>query len=62
VDLIDRPPSANGGLVHFRAGRRSFTVNHRRGETFSVPTGQATVVRARDRFHNFAKDGLRVGD
>src|SRR4051794_35308256 len=53
VDLTDRPAHATGGLVVFRAGRRTIRVRRVRGQTFSAPAG-ARVVSARDRYGNLA--------
>jgi neutral ceramidase len=61
VDLTHRPASADGGAVFFRAGRRGAADYRSQGGVFSMRAAQATVVSARDRFHNVAPGRLRLG-
>jgi neutral ceramidase len=53
LDLRHRPPSASGGTVAYRRGRRTTVVRQRRGTIFPVPA-DARVRSARDRFGNLA--------
>jgi neutral ceramidase len=52
-DLRHRPPSASGGTVAYRRGRRTTVVRQRRGTIFPVPA-DARILSARDRFGNLA--------